>query len=421
LDELDEYEIACFANDWMLWAREDQKPPSGDWTTWLIMGGRGSGKTRAGAEWVKAAALGHSPFFSLPINHIALVGETFLAARDVMIEGVSGLLSVHLPGDRPIWKPSLRRLEWPNGVIAQVFSAEDPEALRGPQFGLAWSDEIAKWRFGQATWDMLQFTLRLGDKPKQIATTTPRPVPLIRSLLQDKNTVITRASTFANRANLAPGFLNIIVAKYRGTSLGRQELDGELIDDPLDALFHRTEIERFRVYEVPEKLKSIVVAIDPPISSQNKSDSCGIVVAGLGDDGVVYVLADASMMQARPMEWAQRAINLYQTFSADWLVVEVNQGGEMVNVIIREINQSVRVRAVRATRSKFMRAEPVAVLYEQGRVKHVGEFRELEDEMCNFSANGLSSGRSPDRLDALVWAINVLLLQPVSFPGVRLL
>jgi len=421
LDQLDENEVARLSDDWVLWAREDQKPPLGSWTTWLLMGGRGAGKTRAGAEWVKAAALGRSPFFKKPVRRIALVGETFLDVREVMIEGFSGLLSVHLPEDRPSWKPSIRKLEWPNGAVAQVFSSEDPESLRGPQFELAWSDEIAKWRLGQQVWDMLQFTLRLGEKPRQIATTTPRPVTLIHNLLKDKNTVVTKLSTLSNRANLSPGFLDVVVGKYKGTKLGRQELEGELIVDRSDALFNRDEIDRMRITEVPDKLQSIVIAVDPPASSRTKASACGIVAVGLGKDGIAYVLRDASIVQARPIDWAKRTIALYYKLAADSIVVEVNQGGEMVDMIIHGIDANVRVRSVRASRSKLMRTEPVAALYEQGRVRHVGVLRELEDEMCDFGLNGLSSGRSPDRLDALVWGVSVLLSQPITFPKIRLL
>jgi len=411
-------EIALLHDDWPIWARADQLPPAGDWTTWLLLGGRGAGKTRAGAEWVKAMALGRAEISAPPIGRIALVGETYADVRDVMIEGVSGLLSVHRRADRPVWRTSLRRLEWPNGAIAQAFSSEDPESLRGPQFGAAWADEIAKWRHAEACWDMLQFGLRLGLHPRQVATTTPRPIPLLKRLLGDPATQVTRASTGANAFNLAPRFLETIVARYKGTRLGRQELDGELIDDRQDALFRRDEIERLRLDAAPE-CSRIVVAIDPPASSGRHADACGIVAVGLGEDGIGYVLADASVGNARPSEWAARAIGLYTALQADCLVAEVNQGGDMVAAVIHEVDAAVPVKPVRATRGKYIRAEPVAALYGQGRVRHAGTFAALEDELCDFGPEGLSSGRSPDRLDALVWAITTLMLEGRGAPKVR--
>ncbi|MQT12330.1 DNA-packaging protein [Segnochrobactrum spirostomi] len=413
---LDRARLDALLHDWPLWARDDQMPPDGDWTTWLVLGGRGAGKTRAGAEWVRAAVMGR--LGGPPAGRIALVGETLGDVRDVMIEGVSGLLAIHPRGERPTWQPSRRRLTWPNGAVAQGFSAEDPEGLRGPQFDAAWADEIAKWRHAEATWDMLQFGLRLGERPRQVATTTPRPVPLVKRLLADPRTAATRASTAMNAAFLAPGFLEAVVGRYAGTRLGRQELDGELIEDRSDALWRRGAIEAARVADVPA-LGRIVVAIDPPASSGAKADACGLVAAGLGEDGIGYVLADASEAGLRPAEWAKRAVALARRFEADSLVAEVNQGGEMVTAVIREVDPTAAVATVRATRGKWVRAEPVAALYEQGRVRHVGTFPALEDEMCDFGPAGLSSGRSPDRLDALVWAITALMLGRGGEPKVR--
>lgn len=405
-------------DDWALWARADQMPPPGDWTTWLLLGGRGAGKTRAGAEWVKAQALGRRPFADRPVGRVALVGETFADVRDVMIEGVSGLLRIHRRSERPLWKPSLRRLEWPNGAVAQAFSSEDPEALRGPQFEIAWADEIAKWRRGEEVWDMLQFGLRLGERPRQVATTTPRPVPLVKRLVADPACVVARASTRANAFNLAPRFLDAVVGRYQGTRLGRQELDGELIEDRDDALWRRDEIDRLRL-DVAPPLARVVVAVDPPATSGANADACGIVACGLGETEVGHVLADASARGLRPTDWAARAVALFETLEADCLVVEVNQGGEMVETILREVAPDVPVRPVRATRGKWLRAEPVAALYAQGRVRHVGVFPELEDELCDFGPEGLSSGRSPDRLDALVWALTALMLTGRGSPKVR--
>lgn len=405
-------------DDWLLWARADQVPPPGDWTTWLLLGGRGAGKTRAGAEWVKAVVLGREPFGALSTGRVALVGETFADVRDVMIEGVSGLLRIHRRADRPQWRPSLRRLEWPNGAVAQVFSSEDPEALRGPQFEVAWADEIAKWRHAEEVWDMLQFGLRLGTRPRQVATTTPRTVPLVRRLVADPACVVARASTRANAFNLAPRFLDAVVGRYQGTRLGRQELDGELIEDREDALWRRDEIERARL-DVAPPLARIVVAVDPPASSGPKADACGIVAAGVSEAGIAHVLADASLRGARPTDWAARALGLHAALDADCLVAEVNQGGEMVTSVLHEVDPSVPVRTVRATRGKWLRAEPVAALYAQGRVRHVGTFPELEDELCDFGPEGLSTGRSPDRLDALVWALTALMLEGRGRPKVR--
>ncbi|TBW40995.1 ATP-binding protein [Siculibacillus lacustris] len=405
-------------DDWSIWARPDQLPPDGDWTTWLLLGGRGAGKTRAGAEWVKAMALGRPPFADRPAGRIALVGETHADVRDVMIEGVSGLLRIHRRAERPQWKSSLRRLEWPNGAVAQAFSSEDPEALRGPQFEIAWADEIAKWRHAEEVWDMLQFGLRLGDRPRQVATTTPRPVALVKRLVGDPACAVSRASTRANAWNLAPRFLDAVVGRYQGTRLGRQELDGELIEDRDDALWRRDEIERGRL-DVAPPMTRIVVAVDPPATSGASADACGIVAAGLGEDGVAHVLADASARGLRPSEWAARALALHETLDADALVVEVNQGGEMVEAVLREIEPGVAIEAVRATRGKWLRAEPIAALYAQGRVRHVGPFPELEDELCDFGPQGLSSGRSPDRLDALVWALTALMLKGRGRPKVR--
>lgn len=396
--------------DWTIWARAQQLPPGGDWLTWLMLGGRGAGKTRAGAEWIHAMALGLAPFADAPCERIALVGETYQDAREVMVEGISGLLAIGRRGDRPVWQPSRRRLEWPNGAVAQVFSAADPEGLRGPQFGGAWSDELAKWPHPEATWDMLQFGLRLGAAPRQVVTTTPRPIPLLKALIADPKTVMATMRTADNAANLAPGFLDVVVDKYAGTRLGRQELDGELIEDRDDALWARGPIDAARVIEAPG-LTRVVVAVDPPATSGAKSAACGIVAAGLGEDGAAYVLADRTLARATPEAWADRALGLYHALEADALIVEVNQGGEMVESVMREADPGVPVTAVRASRGKWTRAEPVALLYAQGRVKHVGVLPELEDQMCNFVPGGTSEGVSPDRIDALVWAVSALMLE----------
>ncbi|WP_421724259.1 DNA-packaging protein [Bauldia sp.] len=407
IDSLSDKQIRYLLDVWEENGRDEQLPPRGDWLVWLMLGGRGAGKTRAGAEWVRAMALGEPPFAADPVGPIALVGETLADVREVMVEGPSGVLSVHGRDKRPVWLPSRRRLEWPNGMTAHAFSSEDPESLRGPQFAAAWSDELAKWKHAEATWDMLQFGLRLGDRPRQVVTTTPRPIPLLRQLLDADGTVRTHAATYANRLNLAPGFLDRVVGRYAGTRLGRQELEGELIADRVDALWQREAIETGRVDSAPT-LGRIVVAVDPPASA--RSGVCGIVAAGLGRDGTGYVLADATVQAARPDRWAGAALNLYRRLDADALVAEVNQGGDMVAAVIAQVDANVPVTTVRATRGKWVRAEPVAALYAQGRVRHAGTLRALEDQLCDFGPDGLSQGRSPDRLDAMVWAITALML-----------
>jgi len=419
LNEFNAETFARLLDDFELFARPDQMPPPSEplWTTWLLMGGRGAGKTRAGAEWVKGLALGRPPFAERPVSPIALVGETMADLREVMVEGVSGLRAIHRDGDRPEWQATRRRLVWPNGVVAQGFSAEDPEALRGPQFAAAWADEIGKWRQAEETFDMLQFGLRLGAHPRQVATTTPRPTALIRRLVADPATVVSRASTRDNAMNLAPAFLETVARRYAGTRLGRQELDGELIEDRADTLFPRALIEAARI-EAPPELARIVVAVDPPAGG--RKGRCGIVVAGLGADGRVYVLEDASLEAPRPDQWAARALAAYHAHQADAPVAEVNQGGAMVESVIRSVEASVPVTAVRARRGKHLRAEPVAALYAQGRVRHAGLFPALEDEMAAFGPDGLAEGRSPDRLDALVWAVTVLALSgEAGTPRVR--
>lgn len=413
---------AKLEHDWALWARGDQLPPScaqggGDWKTWLILGGRGAGKTRAGAEWVRGVALG-LPGFGAPAKHIALLGETLADVREVMIEGVSGLLSVHPRAERPRWMPVRRRLEWKNGAVAQVFSAEEPESLRGPQFDAAWCDEFCKWRYAEEAFDMLQFGLRLGSQPRQAITTTPRPIALLKRLVADPSTALSKMPTRDNAYNLAPTFLQSIVERYAGTRLGRQELDGEIVEAREDTLFPRVRIEAARVRETPA-LKRIVVAIDPPASAREGANACGIVAAGLGVDETIYVLADESAAGLSPLEWASRAVALYRKLEADRIVVEVNQGGDMVRSVLNEIDRNVPILEVRATRAKHIRAEPVGALYEQGRVKHAGNFPALEDEMADFGPDGLSAGRSPDRVDALVWAITALMQRAFATPRLR--
>ncbi len=406
-----------FRTDFGVVAHPHQMPPdassnSKDWTTWLILGGRGAGKTRAGAEWVRRLALQN------PKARIALVGETEHDVRSVMIEGASGLLSVHAAHERPRWQPSRRRLRWKNGAIAEMYSAENPEGLRGPQFSAAWCDELAKWRHAEATFDMLQFGLRLGERPRQVVTTTPRPIALLKKLIADPSTALTRAGTVANAFNLSPAFIEHVLTRYGGTRIGRQEIDGEIVEERAAALWTRAGLESCRVDAAPPLLR-IVVAVDPPASAKKGSDACGIVAAGRAEDGTIYVIEDASVAGLTPQGWAMKAVSLWHRLKADSLIAEANQGGDMVKAVINEADREVPVVLKHATRGKYHRAEPVAQLYEQGRVKHAGVYPALEDEMCDFGIDGLSSGKSPDRLDALVWAIGALTFGARGQPRVR--
>jgi phage terminase large subunit-like protein len=410
---------------WPIRCRPEQRLPGlarvhDPWTIWLILGGRGAGKTRTGAEWVRGIALGQPDFAHSASRRIALIGETFSDARNVMVEGPAGILAVHARHERPAWSPSLRKLEWANGAVAHVFSAEDPDSLRGPQFEAAWADELAKWRHVEETWDMLQFGLRLGAHPRQMVTTTPRPIPLIKRFLTDPLVAVSRVRTSDNAENLAPVFLDNVMRRYAGTRLGRQELEGDIIEDRPDALWTRDVIEANRVCAAPPLMR-IVVAVDPPASSSKRADACGIVAVGVAESGVSYVLEDATASGLKPPDWAAKAVALYRRLEADALVVETNQGGDMATGVIREVDPSVPVVGVRATRGKYLRAEPVSVLYAQNRVRHVGALPELEDELCDFGPGGLTSGRSPDRMDALVWALTELMLRERREPRVRVL
>jgi phage terminase large subunit-like protein len=403
-------ELLAASRDWRILARPEQQPPSGDWRTWLLIGGRGSGKTRAGAEWVHGLARRTSGL------RIALVAETFADAREVMIDGQSGIMRI-AGRERPVFEISRRRLVWPNGSSAYLFSSEDPESLRGPQFHAAWCDELAKWKHAEATFDMLQFGLRLGDDPRQLVTTTPRPLPLLKRLMTDRGTALTRIATLSNVGNLAPGFIAALEARYGGTRLGRQELDGELIEDREDAFWRRDAIPVASLGEIGP-LTRIVVGVDPPVG-HGATSCCGIVVAGIDGKGRAVVLADASVEAATPAGWAIAVARAYRRFEADRVVAEINQGGDMVVSTLRGIDENLPITTVRAARGKVARAEPVAALYEQGRVTHAGRFSALEDQMCDFGPDGLSSGRSPDRLDALVWALTALMLEGHGEPRVR--
>lgn len=398
---------------WRFWARESQLPPHGEeWRTWMVQAGRGFGKTRVGAEWVRSIA----ERTAKPVR-IALVAPTAADARDTMVEGESGLLAISPPWFRPTYEPSKRRVTWPNGTRATLFSADEPERLRGPQHHFAWCDEVGSWFYPEA-WDQLQFGLRLGDRPRAVVTTTPRPTQLIRRILSAHDTVITRGSTFDNAANLAPSFVSEIRKIYEGTRLGRQELYAELLDDTPGALWQLSQLDTIRVSYVPP-LRRIVVAIDPSVTASEDSDECGIIVAGIDDDGLGYVLEDLSGVMS-PQAWATRAVNAYHRWRADRVVAETNNGGDLVESTIRTVDRSVSYRGVRAARAKRARAEPVAALYEQGRIRHRAEglpkrghdatVSALEEQMTTWDAS--ASDRSPDRVDALVWALTDLMLTP---------
>lgn len=408
---------ACgrLAADWRLWARPSQLPPPGDWRIWLLIAGRGFGKTRTGAEYIRARVAGRTA------TRLALVAPTAADARNVMVEGESGVLSISPPWDMPDFEPSKRRLTWPNGAVATLYSADQPRRLRGPQHDAAWCDELAVWRYPEA-WDMLMFGLRLGVDPRVVVTTTPRPTRLIRELLAGQSVAIGRGSTYQNRANLAAQFISEIIRKYEGTRLGRQEIDAEILEDVPGALWNRGIIEGCRTGAAPALVR-VVVAIDPAASSHENADETGIIVAGRDERGHGWVLADASG-RYQPAEWAKAAIAAYRAHRADRVVAEVNNGGEMVAATLRMIDPNVPFAAVHASRGKLARAEPVAALYEQGRVHHVGALPRLEDQMCGFTPvapggfDARAMGYSPDRVDALVWAITDLLVEPAPGTGI---
>lgn len=399
------------AHRFLTLSRDTQAPPPGLQRTWLLSGGRGAGKTRAGAEWVRWAVL------AAGYRRVALVGQNYPAVREVMIEGPSGLLATSSEIDRPVWQPSRHRLEWKNGAVAYAFSAEDPESLRGPQFDLAWCDEAGAWGKGEAVWDNLQLALRLGPCPLAMVTTTPRATALIRRLKADPGTVETRTATAENAANLSPGFLGWMTAAYGGTAMGRQELEGHFIDDPEGALFLRSQIDALRVAAPPVMLDDCIVAVDPCISAKPGADACGIILAGV-KDGHGYVMGDASAPGLAPHVWAGRAAALAEAAGASCILAEANQGGDMVAEMLRLTGTGVPVRLVTARLGKRGRAGPVAAMYAQGRVSHAGHFDMLEEQMCRF---GTAEGAgSPDRVDALVWALWALMGEGQG-PRVRVL
>ncbi|HWA00152.1 MAG TPA: terminase family protein [Caulobacterales bacterium] len=397
-------------DDWRFWARREQLPPEGDWRTWLFIGGRGAGKTRAGAEWVsERARRGRS-------RSIALIGPTFHDVREVMVEGNSGLRA--LTSERPHYEASRRRLVWRNGVRAYCYSAEDPESLRGPQFDAAWADELCFWPYPDETLKTLSHGLRLGERPLLMATTTPRPIAALKRLIGAPDTVTTRGATWNNAANLPGAFIEALNERWTGAAYDRQELLGDLVEDLEGALWKHGDLEAVRG-GAPIELERIVVAVDPPSSIGAEADACGIVAAGAGGEGFrrcAVVLADASARGLAPHAWAARVAELARSVGAHAIIAEANNGGEMVRVLLRLAAPEFVVRLVHASAGKRARAEPVAMLYAQGRVRHAAAFPALEDEMCAFGAPGFRG--SPDRLDALVWALTDLMLNEAR-PSLR--
>ena len=413
LDGLSPAARAHLLHEWRFWARPMQLPPPPPWRVWFIQAGRGAGKTRAAAEFIRAEAE------SGRARRIAVVGETSADVRDVMVEGPSGILAVSPPGARPRWQPSLRRLTWANGAVATTFAAVDPEQLRGPEHDLAWADEVAKWPDEEA-WHNLMMGLRLGAA-RCVATSTPRPRAWLRRLLADPGTIVTRGATAENAANLAPQALADLERRYGGTRLGRQELAGEFLEEVPGALWQRAMFERdgFRT-DPPGAPAQVVVAVDPAVSAGEDSAETGIVAAARDRAGRFFVLADASA-RLSPDGWARRAVATYDRLGADRLVGEVNNGGDLVEAVLRRTAEAMAAaglrphaelayRRVTASRGKQARAEPVAALYEQGRVHHAGRFDALEDQMCAYVPGG--DGPSPDRVDALVWALSALADRP---------
>jgi phage terminase large subunit-like protein len=420
LDQLGPKKTEELQHTWEFWARPEQLEPNGDWNIWIALAGRGWGKTRAGVEWVRHQVKSGK-------KRIAAVAPTNSDIRRVMVEGESGFLNVCWKSDKtyrggklgyPNWSPTNRTLTWENGAKVEFYSAEDPERLRGPQFHAAWADEVAAWRNQQDVWDMLQFTLRLGRKPRVMVTTTPKPTKLMRALIASPQSHITRGSTFDNIDNLAKPFLETIKKEYEGTRLGNQELYAEMLEEADGALWTTEVLDKCTIEQkdIPE-LNRIVVSIDPAVTSKTESDMTGLIVAGIDVNGIGYVLEDATDRYS-PAEWAAKAISLYKAHSADRIVAERNQGGDMVRRTLEAEDEAVPIRLVHASRGKMARAEPISALYERGKVKHAKGLDELETQMRTWEP--LGSMGSPDRLDACVWALTDLMLNGVTNPTLRL-
>jgi phage terminase large subunit-like protein len=420
LQDLSEQHLDLILQDWAFAARSSQLPPettlSGDaWRVWLILAGRGFGKTRSGAQWVLRRAA------DCPTARIALVAASLHEGRAVMIEGESGILNICPPDWQPNWEVSRRRLEFPNGAQAFLYSAEDADSLRGPQHDAAWCDELAKWPNAEDNWMNLMMGLRLGAQPQTMVTTTPRAIALLKTLMADKYTAITRGSTQENAAHLPVGFIEALTETWGGTRLGRQELDGELIEDVPGALWTRDGLEKCRVRTPPDFIR-VIVGVDPAVSAGANADACGIIVVGMDRDGYFYVVEDDTVQGASPLVWARAVISAFEKYQADRIVAEANNGGALVSSVLHQVDPNAPVQLVYAARGKIARAEPIALLYEQGRVHHVGAFADLEDQLCGFIVGGdyQGPGKSPDRADALIWALAAL-AKPVIEPKMRMI
>lgn len=392
-------QVELILYEWSFWARPNQLPPAGQWRYWLCKAGRGWGKTRCGSEFIRQRVIDGA-------TRIAIVGRTAADCRDVCVEGRAGILSVFPPESRPTYEPSKRRITFATGAVATTYSADEPEMLRGPEFDTAWCDELAAWRFPDA-WDQLQFGLRVGKDPRAIITTTPKPSRLIRDLVSNPDCTVTHGSTFENRANVAKAWLNNILKIYEGTTLGRQELLGDILNEMPGALWTRSTLDATRVKRAPE-LQRIVVAIDPATTSKRTSDDTGIVVAGIDGDGDGYIIEDLTC-HVSPNQWAKIAVDAYHRWNADRIIAETNQGGDMVESTIRTVDRNVPYLGIHASKGKHARAEPVAALFEQSRVHLVNCYADLEDELCSWVPG--SNMPSPNRLDAVVWAITELMLK----------
>lgn len=407
INSLSQEEAKSLLYDWEVWARDKQLPPLGDWLTWMILTGRGWGKTRTGAEWVKDQA-------KKGANHIALIGQTKADVRDTMIEiGPASILKISDPKFYPEHEPSKRRLVWPNGCIGTIYSGDEPDQVRGPSHDRAWIDELSKFKYPQQIWDNLMFGLREGEDMRILVTTTPRPIAIIKNLIKDKNTITVRGSTYENRDNLSQRYFDYVIAPYVGTRLGQQEIEGKILEDNPNALWNRKIIDDNRVSKIPELIR-IVIAVDPEAKDTETSAETGIIAAGLGIDGHGYILNDATI-KGTPDKWGKEVISEYHKFKADRIVAEVNQGGDMVKFVIHTIDKNASYKDVHAAKGKHTRAEPVSALYEQGRIHHVGNFILLEDQLCEW----VPGEKSPDRLDALVWGITELILDKEEGPKIR--
>ncbi len=407
-------ELKAIKYRWDFWARPKQLPPGGDWSTWFVCAGRAFGKTRIGSEWVRSIMCGSTPLAPGTYRRIAIIAETEKDMIETVAKGPSGILAVHPPDFRPTFvsKGVNAGFTWPNGAVALIYNGTRPDQLRGPGPDAAWCDELAKWQFAKETWDNLQFSMRGGNDPRVLVTTTPRPLQIIKDLIDDPATVTVRGSLYENRANLPSKYINRVLERYAGTRLGRQEIEGEIIDDVPGALWTRAMLDatRKKSSDIIPPMQRLVVAIDPAAKASEDDDETsetGIIVAGIGTDGAGYVIDDRSC-RLGPVGWAKVAIAAYDRYEADSIIAEINNGGEMVEALIRAQRSTVKVETVHATRGKVVRAEPVAALYEQGRISHIGSFPALEDQLITFTPFGIEGDRGSDRADALVWALTKL-------------